>query len=100
MAKLETGSPSLLASLAGLPLKFTAGVVHCVDRKGFRHSEYFRDLKQTVRRDPADHADIRSSLKCALEHFWAAADSRWTDGLLCQAHQGMLVGGARQWWVD
>jgi hypothetical protein len=100
MAKLETGSPSLLASLSGLPVEFTAGVVQCVDRKGFRHSEYFKDLEQTVRGNPADHAEIRSSLECALEHFWLSANSRWTGGLLCQARRGMLVGGHRQWWID
>ena len=100
MAALDTGSPSLLANLTGLPVRFTAGVVHCVDRKDFRHSEYFLDLEQTVRRNPSDHGDIRSSLECALEHFWLSADSSWTGGLLCQARRGMLVGGHRQWWVD
>jgi hypothetical protein len=100
MAALNTGSPSLLANLTGLPVKFTAGVVHCVDRKDFRHSECFKDLEQTIRRDPSDHADIRSSLECALERFWLSADSSWTGGLLCQARRGMLVGGHRQLWVD
>jgi hypothetical protein len=100
MAALNTGSPSLIANLTGLPVEFTAGVMRCADRKDFRHSAYFLDLEQTVRRNPADHADIRSSLECALERFWLSADSDWTGGLLCQARRGMLVGGHRQWWVD
>jgi len=88
MAVLNTGSPSLLANLTGLPVEFTAGVVRCADRKDFRLSECFNDLEQTIRRDPSDHADIRSSLECALERFWLSADSSWTGGLLCQARQG------------
>jgi hypothetical protein len=100
MAALNTGSPSLLAELTGLPVEFTAGVVRCADRKDFRHSECFKDLEQTIRRDPSDHVDIRSSLECALERFWLSADSDWTGGLLCQARRGMLVGGHRQLWVD
>jgi hypothetical protein len=100
MAKLDTASPSLLSSISGLPVEFTAGVVRCVDRKGFRHSEYFLDLERTVKGNTPDHAEIRSSLECALERFWLSADPKWTGGLMCQARRGMLVGGHRQLWVD
>jgi hypothetical protein len=34
MAALNTGSPSLIANLTGLPVEFTAGVMRCADRKG------------------------------------------------------------------
>jgi hypothetical protein len=100
MAALNTGSTSSVASLCGLPREFVAGVVRCVERKGFRDSESFRDLQQVISRNPLDHTEIRSSLECALERFWLLADPKWTGGLLCDARRGMLVGGNRQWWID
>jgi hypothetical protein len=49
MAALETGSARVISSISRLPEEFTAGVLKCADRPGFRNSQWFKDLELTVR---------------------------------------------------
>jgi hypothetical protein len=100
MGALETGSARVISSISGLPEEFTAGVLKCADRAGFRNSEWFKNLELTIRQDPRDLADIWLSLQSGLERFWLEADEKWTGGLLHELRGRALVGGQRQTWVD
>jgi hypothetical protein len=44
MAALETGSARVISRISGLPEEFTAGVLKCIDRAGFRNQNGSRIL--------------------------------------------------------
>jgi hypothetical protein len=98
-AALQTDSAILISELTGLPQGFVRVIVRWLDRNGFRCSEQFDDLEETIKRDLHDWKEIRASLEWALDTFWMISDDHTTGGLEAE-RQCRLVGGSYQTWID